>query len=80
MRVCIVGSGPAGLYTAHRLLKSNPSIKIDILESLPFPFGLLRYGVAPDHPQLQPLQQTFHQILSKTRFYGNIELGFFIAG
>ncbi|KAG5455432.1 MAG: hypothetical protein BJ554DRAFT_5159, partial [Olpidium bornovanus] len=52
-RVAIVGSGPAGFYTAHRLLKGSPDVKVDMFERLPVPFGLVRFGVAPDHPEVK---------------------------
>lgn len=55
--MCIVGSGPAGFYTAQRLLKKdladNVRVSVDMLEMLPTPYGLLRYGVAPDHPEVK---------------------------
>jgi hypothetical protein len=51
----IIGSGPAGFYTAQRILKQLPEAKIDMYESLPVPFGLVRYGVAPDHPEVKVL-------------------------
>ena len=49
----IIGSGPAGFYTAQRILKRLPEAKIDMYESLPVPYGLVRYGVAPDHPEVK---------------------------
>lgn len=49
----IIGSGPAGFYTAQRILKQLPEAKIDMYEALPVPFGLVRYGVAPDHPEVK---------------------------
>lgn len=49
--VGIVGAGPAGFYCAQQLLKKIPGCQIDIYERLPVPFGLVRYGVAPDHPE-----------------------------
>src|SRR5438876_8963963 len=49
----IIGSGPAGFYTAQRILKYLPESKIDMYESLPVPYGLVRYGVAPDHPEVK---------------------------
>ena len=49
LSVAIVGSGPAGFYTAEELLKSGAEVRIDIIERLPSPFGLIRDGVAPDH-------------------------------
>lgn len=51
--VAIIGSGPAGFYTAQRLLKKLPGTRIDMYEGLPAPFGLSRYGVAPDHPEVK---------------------------
>lgn len=51
--VGIIGSGPAAFYTAHRLLRNDPNVKIDMFESRPVPFGLVRYGVAPDHPEVK---------------------------
>jgi hypothetical protein len=49
----IIGSGPAGFYTAQRILKRLPEAKVDMYESLPVPYGLVRYGVAPDHPEVK---------------------------
>ena len=50
-KVCVVGSGPAGFYVTQQLIKQGgPSLTVDIFERLPVPFGLVRYGVAPDHP------------------------------
>jgi adrenodoxin-NADP+ reductase len=51
--ICIIGSGPAGFYTASRLLKQLPDVVVHMLESLPTPYGLVRYGVAPDHPEVK---------------------------
>ena len=62
-RICIIGSGPAGFYTAQKILKSFPKnqetqeqehrVEIDLLEKLTAPYGLVRYGVAPDHPEVK---------------------------
>jgi len=52
-RVAIVGSGPAGFYAAHRLLGKSEDALVDMYEKLPVPFGLARYGVAPDHPEVK---------------------------
>src|ERR1700737_3805919 len=49
----IIGSGPAGFYTAQRILKHLPDARVDMYESLPTPYGLVRYGVAPDHPEVK---------------------------
>jgi len=55
LRFAIVGSGPAGLYSAKNILKHIPQAHIDIFEKLPTPYGLLRYGVAPDHYEIKNL-------------------------
>lgn len=52
-RIAIVGSGPAGFYAAHRLLAKSEDAVVDMYEKLPVPFGLARYGVAPDHPEVK---------------------------
>uniref|UniRef100_A0A8C1AMV0 NADPH:adrenodoxin oxidoreductase, mitochondrial n=1 Tax=Cyprinus carpio carpio TaxID=630221 RepID=A0A8C1AMV0_CYPCA len=52
-RVCIVGGGPAGFYTAQQLLKARQDAAVDVYERLPVPFGLVRFGVAPDHPEVK---------------------------
>lgn len=52
-RVAVIGSGPAGFYAAHRLLKKVDDAVVDMYEQLPVPFGLVRYGVAPDHPEVK---------------------------
>jgi NADPH-dependent glutamate synthase beta subunit-like oxidoreductase len=53
LRVAIVGSGPAGFYTARKLMMEVPHVSIDMYERLPVPFGLVRFGVAPDHPEVK---------------------------
>lgn len=52
-RVAIIGSGPAGFYTAQKLMRSLRDTKVDMYEQLPVPFGLVRFGVAPDHPEVK---------------------------
>ncbi|EME32453.1 ferredoxin--NADP+ reductase [Galdieria sulphuraria] len=83
-RTCVVGSGPAAMYTTECLLRfqaANPFISnrlvIDVLERLPTPFGLLRYGVAPDHPEVRKVEVKFQDLLShpQVRFFGNVEIG-----
>ena len=76
-RVAIVGAGPAGLYTAKYLLRGHPSLLIDIYESLPMPFGLIRYGVAPDHPEVKRVTTEFLSTLGdpRVRFRGNVTVG-----
>lgn len=53
VRVAIVGSGPAGFYAASRLMSKHHNAMVDMYEKLPVPFGLARYGVAPDHPEVK---------------------------
>lgn len=76
IKVAIVGSGPAGFYTTQKLLK-NPEIKVDIYEKLPVPFGLVRYGVAPDHADVKNVINSFTNVANNDRvdFYGNVGLG-----
>ncbi|VDP95887.1 unnamed protein product, partial [Trichobilharzia regenti] len=57
--ICIIGSGPSAFYTAQTLLKNHAGVHIDMFEKLPAPFGLVRYGVAPDHPEVKVLSQYF---------------------
>lgn len=80
-RVAIVGTGPAGFYTAHHLLhksKDTP-ISIDFFDRLPAPFGLSRYGVAPDHPEVKNCEEFMRNIMENkhfdTRFFGNVNIG-----
>jgi adrenodoxin-NADP+ reductase len=53
LRAAIVGSGPAGFYTARKLLMELRNVSVDMYEKLPVPFGLVRFGVAPDHPEVK---------------------------
>ncbi|CAI9723310.1 adrenodoxin oxidoreductase, mitochondrial-like [Octopus vulgaris] len=75
--VCIVGSGPAAFYTAQQILKGDASVEVDIYERLPVPFGLVRYGVAPDHPEVKNVINTFTKTASHDRctFIGNVTVG-----
>lgn len=76
-KICIVGGGPAGFYTAQHLIKNVTNAEIDIIERLPVPFGLVRFGVAPDHPEVKNVINTFTKTAQnpKVRFIGNINLG-----
>ncbi|XP_042363904.1 NADPH:adrenodoxin oxidoreductase, mitochondrial [Plectropomus leopardus] len=76
-KVCIVGSGPAGFYSAQHLIKARPDVEVDIYERLPVPFGLVRFGVAPDHPEVKNVINTFTQTAKHSRcsFYGNVNVG-----
>jgi ferredoxin--NADP+ reductase len=75
--VAVVGSGPAGVFVVESILKSHPEARVDVIERLPAPYGLLRYGVAPDHLKMKSLATGFHKTLSnpRVRFFGNVELG-----
>lgn len=53
LHMAVIGSGPAGYYTAYRLQKKMPDVRIDMYEQLPVPYGLVRFGVAPDHPEVK---------------------------
>lgn len=76
-RVAIVGAGPSGLFAAGALLKHHAEIRIDVLDRLPTPFGLLRYGVAPDHASMQGIQRALAAPFGsdRVRFFGMVELG-----
>ena len=63
LHLAIIGSGPAGYYTAYKVMKKLPGVRIDIFESLPVPYGLVRFGVAPDHPEVKVCLHMCHQLL-----------------
>jgi len=75
--IAIIGSGPAGCYLADNVLRLLPDSSIDILERLPSPFGLIRYGVAPDHQGTKAVTRVLDRVLSRDRvsFFGNVEVG-----
>ncbi len=78
LRVAVVGSGPAGMYAAAALIgTSDLEVRVDVLERLPAPFGLVRYGVAPDHQKIKRVQRVFDRSFEdeRIRFLGNVELG-----
>ena len=76
-RVAVVGSGPAGFYAASALLDAEIPVEVDMIERLPTPWGLVRLGVAPDHPKLKSVSGAFERIAMKPgfRFLGNVEVG-----
>ncbi|KAF7273388.1 hypothetical protein GWI33_013902 [Rhynchophorus ferrugineus] len=76
-KICIVGAGPAGFYAAQHLSKKLEKSEIDILEKLPVPFGLVRFGVAPDHPEVKNVINTFTKTAQhpNVKYYGNISFG-----
>ena len=75
--IAIIGSGPAGCYLADQLLRLDPDSPIDVLERLPAPFGLVRYGVAPDHQGTKAIARVLDRVLSRAQvnFFGNVEVG-----
>jgi len=76
--VAVVGSGPAAFYaTGHLLASEDPTVEVDMIERLPTPWGLVRLGVAPDHPQLKTVSRAFEKIAARPgfRFLGNVEVG-----
>jgi ferredoxin--NADP+ reductase len=78
LRVAVVGAGPAGFYTAEALLKqAGLHVDVDLLERLPAPYGLLRYGVAPDHPKIKGISAAYDRIAAdaRVRFLGNVDVG-----
>ena len=85
LRVAIVGAGPAGIYAGNILANSvndaGGRVAIDLFESLPAPYGLIRYGVAPDHPRIKGIVTSLHEMLDAgtIRFLGNVEVGRDIA-
>ena len=76
-RVAIVGAGPSGFYAADGLLRTRPDLRIDLIDRLPTPFGLVRAGVAPDHQGTKAIVRQFERLLAQpdVRFAGNVEIG-----
>ncbi|MBI4557021.1 MAG: NADP oxidoreductase [Candidatus Hydrogenedentes bacterium] len=76
-RVAIVGSGPSGFYAAEALLKSDKVIQINMFDRLPTPYGLVRGGVAPDHPKIKSVIRVYDKIAEHERFafFGNVKIG-----
>ena len=76
MRIAIVGSGPAGFYAAGQLL-NGADVSIDMIDRLPTPWGLVRAGVAPDHPKIKTVTRVFEKIAAnpRFRFFGGVEFG-----
>ncbi len=78
LRVAIVGSGPAGFYAAEQLLSAKGvDVAVDMFERLPTPWGLVRFGVAPDHPKIKAVTRRYEKTaaLEGFRFFGNVEIG-----
>lgn len=76
-RVAVVGAGPSGCYAAQALRKGQPDIEIAVLDSLPTPFGLVRYGIAPDHQGAKAVSRQFERVFAQpgVEFVGNVSVG-----
>jgi ferredoxin--NADP+ reductase len=78
LRVAIVGSGPAGFYAAEHVLKQEDlTVEVDMFDRLPTPFGLVRAGVAPDHPKIKSVIRVYEKTAARDgfRFFGNVDIG-----
>ena len=77
LHVAVIGAGPAGIYASDILSKSGVEVKIDLYEKLPAPYGLVRYGVAPDHPRIKAIINALYNVLQRgdIRLVGNVEIG-----
>ena len=79
LRLAVVGAGPAGIYASDILLKAEKSfdVSIDLFEHLPAPYGLVRYGVAPDHPRIKGIITALRDVLDRgdIRIFGNVLYG-----
>ncbi|WP_435299358.1 FAD-dependent oxidoreductase [Timonella sp. A28] len=77
LRVAVIGAGPAGIYASDILSKTDLDVSIDLFDRLPSPFGLVRYGVAPDHPRIKQIINALHKIMDRgdIRLLGNVDYG-----
>lgn len=77
LRVAIVGAGPSGFYAADALFKSGKKVVVDVFDRLPVPYGLVRYGVAPDHAKIKTVTKAYEKIAKKEgfSFWGNVAIG-----
>jgi ferredoxin--NADP+ reductase len=77
LRIAVVGAGPAGIYAADILTKKDDQLTVDIFDRLPTPYGLIRYGVAPDHPRIKQIIVALHRVMENERisFFGNVHVG-----
>ena len=76
-RIAVIGAGPAGFYATGHLLDAETAIEVDLFDRLPTPWGLVRAGVAPDHPKIKAVSKVFEKIAAKPgfRMFGNVEIG-----
>ena len=77
LRVAVVGAGPSGFYAVAALLDGGPAVAVDVFDRLPAPYGLVRYGVAPDHQKIKLVERVFAKAAGdeRVRFFGNVGLG-----
>ena len=77
LSIAVIGAGPAGIYASDILSKSGLDVEIDLFERLPAPYGLVRYGVAPDHPRIKQIIVALYKILQRgdIRLLGNVNIG-----
>src|SRR5438045_9621969 len=78
LRVAIIGAGPTGFYAADQLLRQEGvAVEVDLFDRLPTPFGLVRFGVAPDHQKIKSVTVAFDKVAAnpRFRFFGHVELG-----
>ena len=79
LRLAVIGAGPAGIYASDLILKAERDfeVSIDLFDLLPTPYGLVRYGVAPDHPRIKGIVNALFEVLDRgdIRFFGNVEYG-----
>ena len=77
IRIAIVGAGPAGFYAADRLLKADAGISVDLIDRLATPWGLVRAGVAPDHPNIKAVSRVYDKTaaLAGFQFHGHVDVG-----
>ena len=77
LRIAVVVAGPAGMYAADILTSNDPDACVDIFDRLPTPYGLIRYGVAPDHPRIKQIIVALHRVMEneRIRFIGNVHVG-----
>ena len=75
LRAAVIGAGPSGFYATDQLLDAG--FEVDLIDALPTPFGLVRAGVAPDHPKIKTVTRVYDKTAAKPgfRFFGGIELG-----
>ena len=75
--IAVIGAGPAGFYAVEALLKGDAHVRVDIIERLPTPFGLVRSGVAPDHQSIKGVTRIYEKILAdpRVRYFGNVSMG-----